>query len=109
MLAANLVFALHVVILLAALLVPFVGSTPMLKGYSLAVPFVMIHWAINDDTCALTILEQVLRGERDRSKTFMGKLMGGVYNLSNASWDLLLKIVVFMLWLLVQFKLDRVL
>ena len=42
----------------------------------------MIHWALNNDTCVLTIIESKLRGKKD-NETFMGRLVKPIYNISS--------------------------
>ena len=42
----------------------------------------MIHWALNNDTCVLTLIESKLRGKKD-NETFMGRLVKPIYNISS--------------------------
>jgi hypothetical protein len=68
------------------------------------IPFVFFHWAINDDTCALTILESSLTG-KEQKDTFFGRLMSPIYNIDNKTSDQIVKTTLFVLWMMVQRKL----
>jgi hypothetical protein len=75
-----------------------------LKMYSMIIPFVFFHWAINDDTCALTILESSLTG-KEQKDTFFGRLMRPIFTIDNKTSDQIVKTTLFVLWMMVQRKL----
>ena len=87
---------------------PFTNNIIWLKQYSLAIPFLMFHWGTNDDTCALTLVEQFIRGESDSKKTFVGQVMNKIYILPDDIWGKIVKTMFFGLWLMVQFRLNRI-
>lgn len=72
--------------------------------YSMIIPFVFFHWAINDDTCALTILESSLTG-KEQKDTFFGRLMRPIFTIDNKTSDQIVKTTLFVLWMMVQRKL----
>lgn len=106
--SSRVISAVHVLMLAAGFLIPFTNNTILLKQYSLAIPFLMFHWTINDDTCALTVIEQFVRGEADKKKTFAGQIMNKIYILPDDLWGRIIKTAFFGLWLLVQFRLQRI-
>jgi hypothetical protein len=59
---------------------------------------------MNDTTCALTLLEKVVRGETDDKRTFFGRVMGPVY--SFGSEKLTTQIALFILIMITLYKLD---
>jgi hypothetical protein len=75
--------------------------------YSFCIPFLFLHWSLNDDTCAFTALEQIIRGEKDKNMTFIGQIMKGIYILPDDMWSKLLKIIYFCLWVFVQWRLNQ--
>tara|TARA_B100000427_G_scaffold85630_1_gene70219 strand:- start:655 stop:957 length:303 start_codon:yes stop_codon:yes gene_type:complete len=89
------------------LVVPFMKNRQNLEFYSLLVPFIFFHWSINDDTCALTQMEMVMTGNK-KEETFFGRVMGPIYMMDDTDANNLLKTVFFSLWMLVQFRLDRI-
>ena len=99
---------LHICVVIGSILIPILAkSKQMLVLYSFLVPFAMFHWVINDDTCCLTKLEQFARGDPDDSKTFFGAFIKPIYNVPDDTAFTLLKIILFGLWFLTQFRLVR--
>ena len=89
------------------LVIPFMKNKQNLEFYSLLVPFIFFHWSVNDDTCALTQMEMVVTGN-DKDETFFGRVMGPIYKMDDTDANNFLKSVFFFLWLLVQYRLDRI-
>lgn len=84
--AKLLIFSLHLFLLLYLLLTPFYGNTYLLIIHCLVLPFIVFHWLIKNDVCALTIMEKKIRkdlwGQEVESKDcFMAHLVEPVYNL----------------------------
>ncbi len=104
---ANVIYYSHLIIMIAGFSIPFVGNSYWLRTYSLLIPFLFLHWSMNDDTCAFTAAEQMLRGEKDKHKTFIGQVMKGIYILPDEDWSKILKMVYFSLWVLVQWRLNQ--
>ena len=100
----NIIFIVHTLIFVTSLVVPFTRNVKWLKMYSVIMPFIFFHWAINDDTCALTILESHVTG-KEQKDTFFGRLMRPIYNIDNETSDQVVKSILFSLWFMVQFKL----
>ena len=100
----NIIFFIHTILFITSLVVPFTRNVDLLKMYSVIIPFIFFHWAINDDTCALTILESSLTG-KEQKDTFFGRLMKPIFTIDNETSDQVVKSILFSLWLLVQFKL----
>jgi hypothetical protein len=43
----------------------------------------MLHWLLNNNTCALTTLEAKIRGVEDTGETFTGQFVNPVYELTD--------------------------
>ena len=99
-------FYIHVLLLIVGLIIPFIGKTKHLEFYSILIPVLFLHWALNDDTCFLTNLEHMVT-DTPKERTFMGRLVGPIYNLSDDAIGKGIKIILFTLWLFVQFKLGH--
>ena len=89
------------------LVVPFMKNKQNLEFYSILVPFIFFHWSVNDDTCALTQMEMAVTGNK-KEETFFGRVVGPIYKMDDNAANNLLKSLLFFLWLLVQFRLNRV-
>lgn len=77
---AALVGALHLALVAFVVWAPFSGSDAALALHFFLVPFLWLHWALNDDTCALTLLESRLRGV-DASESFVHRVVSPVYKI----------------------------
>lgn len=80
---ATLVRIVHVLIVVAALVGPFVNDDALLTTYVFVIPFMWLHWLMNDDTCALTALERKLRGLESDSDSFIYSIVSPVYKIQN--------------------------
>ena len=81
--AANLVRIIHVLIVVAALVVPFVNDDTLLSAYVFLIPFLWAHWLMNDDSCALTALECRLRGLESDGESFIYSVVSPVYKIQD--------------------------
>ena len=80
---ANVVWVLHLLFLLWVVIVPFTSNEPMLVLHLVVMPFLWVHWLMNDDTCALTLMERHLRGVPSE-ESFFHKLVSPVYKIRDS-------------------------
>lgn len=83
MFLANVVFVLHLLLIIFMITVPFVEvpwSINLL--HFTVVGSIIIHWLANDDSCFLTLLESKLRGIPTTS-SFMYSLVSPVYQVKD--------------------------
>lgn len=90
---ATLVSILHWAFVLFMVWAPFSSNRAALVLHLLVTPFLWAHWLLNDDTCALTLLEKKLRGLDDNSKSFFYSVVSPIYkvrdeNLRVCAWML---------------------
>jgi hypothetical protein len=52
---------LHVIVILFVLCAPFSGSNYLLTMHLMIVPFIILHWIVNNNTCSLTVAEKFIR------------------------------------------------
>ena len=84
---------IHLIVILIILIIPFSGSNYYLFSYIILVPFIILHWVLNNNSCCLTLMEQRVReritGEPvDRNETYMHKLIGPIYDFKKDNNDL---------------------
>jgi hypothetical protein len=83
-LCLTLIFITRILIILFVLLTPIFGTNNFIFFHSLMIPFLVFHWIINDNTCALTMLERNIReklyGIVDDNDCFTCKLIEPVYD-----------------------------
>jgi hypothetical protein len=73
-----IVKALHLLLVAFIVVVPFFGTRDLKLLHAIIVPFILLHWALNDSTCMLTQIEKALT-DKPEDETFMGQLFGPVY------------------------------
>ncbi len=80
-----LVQLIHALVLAWAIISPFSKWKYLRLTYVIFAPFLMLHWLLNNDTCALTALECTLRGLDDCSDTFIHKVVSPIYKISDST------------------------
>ncbi len=79
----NVIFILHSLLALFVIGVPILSSDPHLLTLHIIIGVsLLVHWATNNHMCFLTYLEHVLF-QTPIDETFMSRLIGGVYRISN--------------------------
>jgi hypothetical protein len=103
---------LHFIFILFVVLTPFIGGNYFLLLHAIIVPFIVFHWIINNNTCALTIAERAVRKQLygtnpsdDDCITY--KLIAPVYdfNKNNISMSNMIYVIILGLWGITLFRL----
>lgn len=100
----DIILLIHLFIMIFVLVIPFSGNQPLLFLNVVLLLAIAFHWAMNDTTCALTLLEKVVRGETDDKRTFFGRVMNPVYSFGKEK--LATQIILFVLILISIKNLD---
>jgi hypothetical protein len=78
-------------LILFILLAPFSGSNYILFINILIVPFILLHWYLNNNTCCLTSLEHYFRknsyNDNNSNEGFMNELITPVYDFKKNNMD----------------------
>jgi hypothetical protein len=97
---------LHFILFLYIVCVPFLPlntSTEWLfQIYFYLAPFLLIHWFLEDDTCALTELESYLSGV-PKTETFVGRILSPIFLISDKS----ITIFTILLYIIVLYKIKN--
>ena len=102
---------LHILFVLFVVVTPFTNSTYLLFLHFIFVPFMMLHWVLNDNTCILTIIEKKLKkeiyGEVDEEDCITCKLIEPVYDFRKnySTFSTIIYTITFLLWLISAGKL----
>ncbi len=81
----TLIQAIHLVFIAFVVFTPFSSNPILLHLYLVVIPFMVLHWVVNNDTCALTILESLVTG-KPAKETFVGRIVMPVFQIS--SWQI---------------------
>ena len=94
---ANIIRYLHLYLIMSVLSIPFMKNKEIVRNlYLIFVPFMMIRWYTNNDTCCLTILESKLRNVK-KEESFFNSCISPVYKVSEYKMGYILKIVTIIL------------
>jgi hypothetical protein len=80
-----LITILHLIVVLFVVLAPFSNSNYLLFMHAIIVPFIIMHWVLNNNTCSLTLAEKYIREttygcETKYEDCFMYKLIAPIYD-----------------------------
>lgn len=100
-----LIVVLHFIFVMFIVITPFVGNNYFLLVHAIIVPFMMAHWAANDNNCALTIMEKKIRKnlygeEPDPNDCFTYNLIAPIYDFKKNNNDMstIIYIITIFLW-----------
>lgn len=103
---------LHFLLVLFVTLTPFVGNNYFLMMHAIVVPFIILHWILNDNNCSLTLMEKQLRKslygtEPDPNDCFTFNLIAPVYDFkkNNEDFQVIIYGVTVTLWFITIYRL----
>jgi hypothetical protein len=88
---------IHFLVILFVVGVPFTNISSLLILHFITVPFIMFHWFLNNDTCAITLAEKFVRTQMnggvsvDDWECFSHRIMSPIYkftsnNINYSQW-----------------------
>lgn len=95
---------IHSLIVVFVLLTPFFGSNQLLILHSITIPFIVLHWIVNQTTCAITLTERLMRrklfGNDSADDCISCKIIQPVYDfkMNNSSNIKLIYLIAGILW-----------
>ena len=110
----GLINLIHLLVILFVIIVPFTNYTFLLMIHAVIVPFIMLHWVLNNDTCAITEAERFVRIQLNGgnpvkdTECFTHNLVGPIYNFisENPDYSKITWGITISLWLITMFKLN---
>ena len=89
----NIIITIHLFFVVFVIIAPFIGNNYFLILHAVIIPFMMAHWYLNDNNCALTIMEKKLRqslyGEiPDPYDCFTHNLIAPIYDFKKNNQDI---------------------
>lgn len=110
----DIIILLHLFFVLFVVLTPFIGSNYFLLMHVLVIPFMLLHWYLNDNTCCLTLMETQLRYKiygklPDPTDCISYRIVAPVYDFkkNNTHMQTFLYTLTISLWLGSVFKLRQ--
>lgn len=101
----SLVTIIHFLVVLFVVITPFFGNNYTLLVHSIIVPFMILHWVYNDDSCFLTTVELSLRKKIygkpvDKNDCLTCRIMSPIYNVTeqHEEYATSIYIITLLLW-----------
>jgi hypothetical protein len=101
----SLVTIIHFLVIIFVVITPFFGNNYVLLVHSIVVPFIILHWAYNDDSCFLTTIELSLRRRLygrpvDKNDCLTCRIMSPIYNVTtqHEEYSRSIYIITLLLW-----------
>jgi hypothetical protein len=101
----------HILFVIFVIITPFTASNYFLTLHAIFLPFIMLHWLCNDNTCVLTIIERNLKrklyGKIDEETCITCKLIEPVYDFRKnySQFTAIIYMITISLWLITMYRL----
>lgn len=100
-----LINIIHLIVIIFVLTAPFSDSNYLMLLHTIVIPFIILHWVLNNNTCCLTIAEKYIR-EKNTGATvkeddcFTYKLVAPIYdfNKDHQTFSTFIYIITIGLW-----------
>lgn len=105
-----LINIIHYIVILSVLFIPFTNNSFLLLLHSIIIPFILFHWYLNNDTCALTLIEKFVRQKINNKinvkeeDCLTYKIISPIYNFTNYNKSKIIWIITILLWLVSSIK-----
>jgi hypothetical protein len=110
----HLIVLLHILFIIFVILAPFSNIKYLLVMHAITVPFMLLHWITNNNTCALTLIERNVRkhlygSSHSDSDCFSCRLIEPVYDFANnmGSSNVFFYITTITLWLITIYNIRQ--
>lgn len=100
-----LINIIHLIIIIFVIASPFSNSNYLMSLHIIIIPFIVLHWILNNNTCCLTIAEKYIREKNTgttikESDCFTYKLIAPIYdfNKDHQTFSTFIYILTISLW-----------
>lgn len=109
-----LINIIHLMVIIFVLATPFTNSNYLMLLHIIVIPFIIIHWVFNNNTCCLTIVEKMIRektiGTNVKAEDcFTYKLVAPIYDFSkeHETFSTFIYILTISVWLISVFNISN--
>ena len=109
-----LISVLHFIVIIFVVGTPFTNSNYLLLLHIIVVPFILLHWIMNNNTCSLTIAEKFIREKTygikaDNDECFTYKFIAPIYDFKkdHESFSNFIYACAITLWLISVYKITN--
>ena len=78
--------------------IPFTNNHVLVLMNLLFMMLILLHWIVNNNVCALTMAEKMIRVTQDDDETFFGNIFGKFYTFGKderISWIVIILLIIF--------------
>lgn len=102
----QIIHILHTILIIGVVGVPFLNMPYFLLLHSVFVPFMILHWLVNDNTCVLTTLERNITHKKD-DECITCRLINPIFDFkkNNSNNSKTIYIITIVLWCISTLKL----
>jgi len=99
-----LIMFIHFAVLSSVIGIPLFGDYYFLLMHAIFIPFMVVHWILNDSTCALSIMEVEIRKKLglpfDEQRCFIKRIIRPIYEFKqdHKEWTKQIYVITFSLW-----------
>lgn len=110
-LSTMIIYILHTLLILFIISVPFMNNNYLALLHFIIIPFIMLHWILNDHTCSIVFVEKkmnkLLFGYDESYRGFFANLIEPVYDFKrdHNNYAVYIYGITGLLWLLSSSKL----
>lgn len=109
-----LINIIHLIVIIFVLAAPFSNSNYLMLLHAIVIPFIILHWLLNNNTCCLTVAEKYIR-EKNTGTTvkegdcFTYQLVAPIYdfNKDHQSFSTFIYILTISLWFVSVYNLSN--
>lgn len=100
----GLIKILHISIIIFIIYGVFSNNYDILLINFALLTSILVHWVLNNDTCALTIIEKMITGNEDKD-TFIYSLVSPIYNIDDTELSKIIKMITILIYGMTSLKL----
>lgn len=109
-----LINIIHLIVIIFVLAAPFSNSNYLILLHAIVIPFIILHWLLNNNTCCLTVAEKYIREKNTGSSVkeddcFTYQLVAPIYdfNKDHQSFSTFIYILTLSLWFISVYNLSN--
>lgn len=108
-----LINIIHLIVIIFVLAAPFSNSNYLMLLHAIVIPFIILHWLLNNNTCCLTVAEKYIREKNTgtfvkEDDCFTYQLVAPIYdfNKDHQAFSTFIYILTISLWLVSVYNLS---
>lgn len=109
-----LINIIHLIVIIFVLAAPFSNSNYLILLHAIVIPFIILHWLLNNNTCCLTVAEKYIREKNTGTSVkegdcFTYQLVAPIYdfNKNHQAFSTFIYILTISLWFVSVYNLSN--